>query len=74
MQWLKEQGVDINARDKSGNSPMHYAAETDAVDAMKWLKEKGDDINARNNDNHTPMDIAMSYDYRGCNEVVEGKR
>jgi ankyrin repeat protein len=51
MEWLSEQGADINARNLWGNTPVFYAT----VEAMKWLKKQGADINARNNRGETPL-------------------
>ena len=38
LDWLTAQGADVNARGGFDRTPMHEAAQTNAVDAMKWLK------------------------------------
>jgi ankyrin repeat protein len=46
VQWLAEQGVDINAKSKSGDSPLILALSRDRVDVVKFLIEKGADVRA----------------------------
>ena len=50
--------VAINARDSSGQTPMHRVVANDDVDAIDWLKAKGADINARDSFGQTPIHIA----------------
>ena len=62
MKWLEAQGVDINAWDDVGQTPMHYAAAAgNVVDIMEWLKTQGADINARDVEGQTPMHYAAEY-------------
>jgi ankyrin repeat protein len=49
---LAEAGVDINARDAEGNTPLH---ETVLTDVEEELLRLGADVNARNNDGETPI-------------------
>ncbi|MCL2641703.1 MAG: ankyrin repeat domain-containing protein, partial [Phycisphaerales bacterium] len=51
-------GVEANAKDKSGDTPMHWA--THHVDKMKWLLEQGADINAKDNRGQTPLSVAVT--------------
>jgi len=59
MQWLKEQGLDVNAKDDEGVTLMHCAARMDEVDMLTWLKESGADVNAKDNEGKTPLQCAL---------------
>ena len=61
LEWFKAQGA-INARSLIGRTPMHNAAETNAVDAMKMLKLQEADINAQSLIGRTPMHLAAMSD------------
>jgi ankyrin repeat protein len=43
MQLLIQAGSDINARNKSGRTPLHWAADRGAADAVGWLQGNGAD-------------------------------
>ena len=58
MKWLKEQGLDINARCNTGETPMHRAAQRGRLESMKWLYEQGADIKAKASNGRTPMSWA----------------
>jgi len=58
IQWLKENGADVNVADKEGRTPMHVTAAEGKMDAMAWLKENGADINARDSRQRTPLGLA----------------
>ena len=46
VQWLAEQGADLNARSKSDDSPLIMALSRDRVDVVKFLIAKGADLRA----------------------------
>ena len=57
VRWLVSRGLDINIKDRYGNTPLH--------NQVRWLSgnvelllELGADINACNNDNNTPLHSA----------------
>jgi len=58
MQWLREEGVDPNAEDDQGGTPMSSATANGHLAAMKWLKERGADVNAKNKYGSTLMSYA----------------
>ena len=58
LDWLKQRGANVNARDRNGWVPMHSAALENRIAVMKWLKEQGVDVNVRNQNGWTPMHVA----------------
>ncbi|MBO4520058.1 MAG: ankyrin repeat domain-containing protein [Alphaproteobacteria bacterium] len=63
FKWLiDEKGVDVNARNDRGETPLMMAANEGNLDICKWLvNEKGADINARNDDGETPLMYANCF-------------
>ena len=55
-------GVDLNARDDAGTTPLHRAAKnTENLDVIKALINAGADIEAKDNDKETPLYWATAY-------------
>ncbi len=53
-------GVDLNARDDAGATPLHRAVEnTENPDVIKALLNAGADLKARHNDKRTPLHYAV---------------
>ena len=42
-----EQGIDVNARDKDGRTPLHLASMSGQEDVVRFLVSKGADVNAQ---------------------------
>ena len=69
VEYLIAKGVDINARDVEGWTPLHYAAhegvpEIDELtyrDIARSLIEQGADVNAMSSRGHTPLHIALMF-------------
>ncbi|MCA7010841.1 ankyrin repeat domain-containing protein [Wolbachia endosymbiont of Tribolium confusum] len=55
---LKAKGINVNAADQDGKTPLHFAAENSHVDIVKLLIEKGADVNAAGQDGRTPLHFA----------------
>jgi ankyrin repeat protein len=63
-----DRGADVNARDHDGWTPLHSAAISRSVQAVRLLLEHGADVNACDRWDQTPTEIAMQF---GGQEVVE---
>jgi uncharacterized protein len=73
VQYLVEQGADVNKADKRAWTPLHCAAmnkrdpddyrsylvKKQQVDLVEYLLQKGAEPNKVNEDNQTPLDMAM---------------
>ncbi len=64
-----QMGVDINAKNKEGQTAMHMAAFTGADAVVQYLAEQGADINVKDNYGETPWSMASGISpvlrYRG---------
>jgi ankyrin repeat protein len=56
---LIEKGVDPEARDVNGNTPLHYAAAVGDIDIITKLDKAGANINAQNTQGMTPVISAI---------------
>lgn len=63
-----DKGADIDAKDNTGYTALHYAAEQNYNVIVKELLERGADINVKNNDGWTPLYLAA---HTGSTEVVD---
>ena len=62
VEQLLAQGVDVNARDESGNTALHVAVAEAQLDVVNVLviQSRNLDINARNNASETPLIVAAA--------------
>lgn len=60
-------GMDPNVRDRSGGTPLRYAAAKGHLEVVRVLLDKGADVNAQDIDGFTPLRYAI---YHGHTEVV----
>ncbi len=57
LRLLVEAGADVNARDNTGNTPLHYGLH---IDVLEELLKLGADVNARNKEGETPIFTKVS--------------
>lgn len=57
---LSESGVDISARDDSGQTPLHLAAANGHSETIVALLEAGAEVDVKNSQGHTPLFAAVS--------------
>lgn len=69
MKRILANGVDVNIKDKYGNTPLHFALEYGTYDSVLFLLENGADIEAKNNRGVTP--IHLSKDIKTTNLLVK---
>ena len=60
-------GYDVNARNKAGNTVLHYAMKNNSSEVAVYLIKKGADVNVANEKQVTPMQIAVE---KGMDEVL----
>ena len=69
---LEENQNLINAKDKYGNAPLHYAAIQDFPDIAEFLINKGADVNLKGSFGRTPLFFAASRgNYNICLVLIE---
>ncbi|CAF0793498.1 unnamed protein product [Adineta ricciae] len=67
MQFIAE-GDEINLPDRLGQTPLHYAMESECINIVRYLLDRKGNINARTNNGITPLIIAC---YRGQLDMIE---
>jgi len=61
IEYLVEKGADVNAKDKKGNTPLHYLVGREFCDLkiVKFLIKSGAKVNAKNKEGDTPLHLAV---------------
>jgi ankyrin repeat protein len=54
-------GTDVNAKDKYGSTPLHWATREGHKEIAELLIEKGADVNAKNVNGFMPLDLAIKF-------------
>lgn len=63
-------GADINAKDKLGKTPLHYAVHNGLIGVASSLIKVGADVNAQDNDGNTPMHSFGKQMSAACVQVL----
>ena len=66
-QYLAD-GVDVNAKDDWGKTPLHYATANDQKETVELLIAEGAEVNVMSNKGQTPLDWAINSK---VTEIVE---
>ncbi|MFC4094244.1 ankyrin repeat domain-containing protein [Euzebyella saccharophila] len=70
LKKIKDFGADINAKDKDGNAPIHYAAmKTTNADILKFLLDNGADAASTTEFGETAYDLASENELLAKNKV-----
>jgi pectate lyase len=73
VKGLIEKGTDINEKDVSGKTALHYAVEYGHKDVVEWLIDNGANVNAKDKDGNTPAHIALGKYNRPILELLIAK-
>ena len=57
---IKSGLVDVNAKDKMGRTPLHWASWYNRIEIAELLIKAGADVNAKNNEGMTPLHLACT--------------
>lgn len=68
VQYLIDNGADVNKGNAWDNTPLHYAAYRGYTEIVKMLLAYGADVNAKNDDGETPLHYAAE---KGKTEIVK---
>ena len=69
-QALLDAGVDINARDQNGSTPLHWAARYGQKQVVELLINKGADVDAKDNSGSTPLDRAIQGNHADITDLL----
>jgi len=80
FEMLIDAGINIDAKDMYGKTPLMYAAENDSCEVLSLLLQSGADVITRDNDGETAFDYAQDNDdiygtkefWQLCNAHYEG--
>lgn len=59
VEWLIYFGVDVNERNKNGQTPLHIAINDKQLETVKFLIDNGANVRARDNNGRTPFHDAV---------------
>ena len=66
-------GTDVNAKDKKGRTPLHYAATHGHKKIVELLIANGVDVNAKDDRDATPLHGAASVGHKEIAELLVAK-
>lgn len=59
---MLQKGIDINLKDSSGNTALHYAVYKRSLNVTKFLLDNKADPNIQNKSGETPLHVAVCYE------------
>ncbi|CAH8318254.1 unnamed protein product [Eruca vesicaria subsp. sativa] len=65
-----ESGIQVNARDSEGRTPLHWAIDRGHLEIAKLLVDKKADVNAKDNEGQTPLHYAVVCDREAIAEFL----
>lgn len=71
VEFLLDNGVDINARKIDGSTPLHLAAEMFRNDVVQLLVDRKADVNAKTDCGDTPYDLARDLAYQKTMDILK---
>ena len=61
-EFIIAQGVDVNAKDENGNTPLHFAVSINNNELVNLLIRNQADVNIKNKKGEAPLNIAIGFD------------
>ncbi len=72
VQYLCEQGADMEAMDLNGDTPLHWAAYNGHLSMMQYLCEQGADKEASDRQDRTPLHLAAQQRHTAVMQFLSG--
>jgi len=70
VEFLVEQGADVNHRDKGGNTPLHWVVSAGSARIVKKMLEEGADPCIANVAGNTPLKHAQLLGEKECERIL----
>lgn len=68
---LLSQGADIEAKDKTGRTPLFYASSNNKTEVCELLLSEGADVNAKDNSGRTPLSEAIEISNKEIIDILK---
>ncbi|XP_053556313.1 ankyrin repeat domain-containing protein 53 [Bombina bombina] len=66
VQYLLQQGGDVNVYNKNNVTPLHQAASEGLYDCLVALVQAGADVHAKDSQGYEPIDLCKIWGHRSC--------